>query len=244
MSKFASSVQTVLDAKTGFQAGRELLNLTFDRDARTLPTFNRISLLLGRGGKKKDFNESLKNLSHEWNIRSKYVQHSFPLLSDELLATIKAKIVDDLKLTKVIELSCGPGWLTVWLRKYGVNVLKCVDNFSWKSFVNEKTYLDIVEMQDSVFTVKANPDTDLFVLSWPYMDPLAANVWKAMQPNQYLLYIGEDQSGCTADDDFFDLIEGCEVETCFPLMQFDGLHDEARLFLKPKKVTRKFDFRD
>ena len=70
------------------------------------------------------------------------------------------------------------------------------------------------------------------------MSDFATQIWKAMRADQYLLYIGEQPGGCTADDEFFELVEDHEVDT--PLTEgmgrsfvsFWAMHDFPHLFKK------------
>ncbi len=196
-----------------------LITQTFDSKLSKLPSIEYISELVN------------KTLS-SFKLRKEYVKYSYPILSHETLTGIRENI-DKLGITKVIELSCGTGWLTHWLRKYGVNVIKCVDNFTWRRF--KGNILPIVEEQDSIECVKQNPDTELFILSWPYMDSVAFYVFRAMKKGRYLLYIGEDEGGCTADYNFFNLVKMYEeVDVNIPLARFFGIYDSIYLFRKEK----------
>ncbi len=139
--------------------------------------------------------------------------------------------MDDFHINKIVQLSCGPGWFTYWLRKYGILVEKCVDNFTWKESFKNKSYLSFVEKGDSIEAAKVD-NVEMFILSWPYMDSVAANIWKEMKRGKYLLYIGEEKGGCTADDEFFNLIENKEIQRGFPFLSFPNIHDRPILFQK------------
>lgn len=169
----------------------------------------------------------------EFEIRNEYVKHSFPILSHEFILSV-SEMVKGLKITQITELSCGIGWLTYWLRKYNIPIKECVDNMTWKKY--HKYYLKHVKKYDSVKYVKSNGTIELFILSWPYMDKVAENIWKAMSKGQYLLFIGEDEGGCTATDDFFQLINEYEVNDIWKLNKnfksFWGIHDTPTLFRK------------
>jgi len=99
--------------------------------------------------------------------------------------------------------------------------------------------LPIVTKEDAVRFVKRSGDADMIVCSWPYMNPLMHMIWNAMKPGQYLLYIGEDYGGCTADDGFFNAVSGHEIEDDKDFIkikksfiQFSGLHDRPVLYKK------------
>ena len=91
---------------------------------------------------------------------------------------------------------------------------------------------------DSLEYLLLHPEVELFILAWPQEDDLATRIWQALRPGQYLLYIGEDRGGCTADNDFFELIHGHEVEHIGTremkqsFLSFDDFHDQPHLYQK------------
>lgn len=167
-------------------------------------------------------------------FRTEHIRYSYIPLTDELMRSIRG-MTQDLKTVRLVELAAGAGWLTHWLNKYGVYA-DAVDNHSWAFKFCEK--LPLVARTDAVQYVKRHAETDLYILSWPpYKKPLAANIWKAMKSGQYLLYIGEGEGGCTADDKFFELTREHQVEDKWNLQndyfQFWGMHDWPTLYCKP-----------
>jgi hypothetical protein len=65
------------------------------------------------------------------------------------------------------------------------------------------------------------------MLCWPPMSDMAAECVKAFQGDT-LIYVGEDEGGCTADDDFFELVrEGTPWENVatIDIPQWPGVHD-------------------
>jgi hypothetical protein len=171
-------------------------------------------------------------------MREMYLEHAFVAYNDEMLMALK-KFCDKKKMKVVHELCCGTGWFSHWMRKYGIPLKKAIDNKTWSTYKKEDKFLPIVTQDDAVRFVKTAGDADMFVLSWPYMDPLAHMIWNAMKPGQYLLYIGEGYGGCTADDSFFSATGAHQitndkdfnkVEKAF--LQFNGLHDRPELYKK------------
>lgn len=166
-------------------------------------------------------------------IRRSYVKYSFPILTHEFIYAF-AKTCSEMKFMNIIELSCGIGWLSYWLNKYNIPISKSVDNMTWVGY--EDRYLKHVTRQDSVQCVIDSPTADLFILSWPYMDEVAENIWHRMNRNQYLFYIGEGMGGCTANDAFFGSIEESEIEDGWKLkdsfISFWGIHDSPLLLRK------------
>jgi len=129
---------------------------------------------------------------------------------------------------RVVDLMCGTGWMSGWLRRSGVTDIRSVDNMSWEF----SRYEPWVEKHDAVEFVEGNP-ADVYIVSWPYMDDTAARVWEAMRPGERMLYVGEDYGGCTGNDRFFDLVSGCAEDVDLgPFHRFWGMHDAPTVYLK------------
>ena len=91
---------------------------------------------------------------------------------------------------------------------------------------------------DSLAYLILYPEVELFILTWPQEDDLTSRIWQALRPGQYLLYVGEERGGCTADAAFFELINGHEVENFatremkHSFLSFDDFHDQPSLYQK------------
>lgn len=91
---------------------------------------------------------------------------------------------------------------------------------------------------DALEYLRRHQQVELFILSWPMEDDTAVRFWQAMRPGQYLLYIGEERGGCTADNAFFDAIDGHEVDNNATrqmqrsFLSFDDFHDQPHLYKK------------
>jgi len=213
---------------------KELIEMTFGESCGRLPTLSYVKSLMAPKLTYPQLDDSYMQKAHlDISFREHYCKQSFPLLTEDFILSIK-HMVDDIKPGFTCELGCGPGWLTYWLRRYGVDVVKAVDDMRWPF----DKYLPFVERADSVEFVKTHPNVDLFVLSWPWMDDVAANIWKSMRDGQYLLYIGEYGDGCNANEEFFNTVEGHEVEDnwdlCGSYLRFWGLHDSPILLRRIK----------
>lgn len=167
-------------------------------------------------------------------VRESYVGESFVLLTDEFVRSLQLLCAD---FTRIVELGAGVGWLGHWLCKYGIRMLTSIDNKTWPDFPQSR-YLDIVQQMDSLEYLRLHPEVDLFILAWPQEDDLASRIWQALRPGQHLLYIGEEKGGCTADNIFFELILGHEVEhngtrnMRESFLSFDDFHDQPHLYQK------------
>jgi hypothetical protein len=212
-----------------------LLSQTFSRTSERLPTIAQVknSIYTDRQWAEAGEFDPEKHLQTIL-IRESYVGQSFVLLTDEFLRSLQA-LCSDFK--SIVELGAGIGWLGYWLGQYGVRVQASIDNKSWAEF-SQEGYLDIVQETDSFDYLMLHPEVELFILSWPQEDDLAARIWQALRPGQYLLYIGEDKGGCTANLAFFELIDCHEVENNITrkmkqsFLSFDDFHDQPHLYRK------------
>lgn len=214
------------------------LNKIFNKNIDTLPTINDyreiVRLDYTRWMEEKfEYDETFFTC----DFRSRYTKFIFPILTDELFTSLR-KIFSDLKIYYISELCGGTGWFTYWLRKYGIPVKNCVDNYSWKEKHFENNILtDIVEEKDAIEYVKENSDIELFLGSWFYMDDTSLKIWQAMKPGQYFLSIGEDREGCTDSDEFFAAVFDRELEKesnfiNHSMISFWGIHDRVKLYRK------------
>jgi hypothetical protein len=206
---------------------RGLVSDWLDRDNETLPKIDELPKLI-RGYHSTYITEA-------FHLRNEYTNHMFLVLSHELIVSMQS-LCKRLGVSKVSELMCGTGHLSYWFNKYGpLKLVDSVDDCSWEKFNN---WPDWITKRDAVEYVEQSPDIELYIMSWPYMDDNAVNIWRAMKPGQYLLYFGEDRMGCTANDAFFDETDAHEVD-CYSIPEFEGntvrfdmIHDYPHLYKK------------
>lgn len=106
---------------------------------------------------------------------------------------------------KCLEVMAGAGHLSNALKEQGVNVIATDDN-SWSSSRGWPIVTEIYEMNCLDAITKYAEEIDLLIISWPYMDSNAYQCIKllhTLNPNANVIYIGEGEGGCTADDEFF-----------------------------------------
>lgn len=217
------------------QEPQPLLSQTFSRTSVRLPTIAQVKSSVYTDRQWVEAGEFDREKHQQTiSIRESYVGQSFVLLTDEFLRSLQV-LCSDFK--NIVELGAGIGWLGHWLGQYGVGVQALIDNKSWVEF-SQQGYLEIVQQMDSFDYLMLHPEVELFILSWPQEDDQATRIWQALCPGQYLLYIGEDKGGCTADNDFFGLIHGHEVvnDVTWKMKQsflsFDDFHDQPHLYRK------------
>lgn len=213
------------------------INVIFDLDADKLPSKDVFIPYLNTLDQYDDFS-SFEFYTQSFAIRKVYLDRAFVLYTDELMDSIR-DFCNSRNLNVVHDLCCGTGLMSHWMKKYGIPLKKAVDNKSWTYYKMRDKFLPIVHKEHAASFVRRNRSADMFILSWPYMDPLAKMIWKHMRPGQLLFYIGEDWGGCTADDRFFSSVEGREIlndehfnKISDSFLQFKGLHDRPRLFKK------------
>lgn len=212
-----------------------LINQTFSCISERLPTITQVKSHIYTDRKWVEAGEydPEKHLTTRL-VRESYVGQSFVVLTDEFIGSLQRLCHS---FTHIVEIGAGIGWLGYWLGKYGVKIQASIDNKSWPDFPKDQ-YLDIVEAMDSLDYIQLHPEVELFILSWPQEDDLATRIWQALQPDQHLLYIGEERGGCTANSVFFDLIQGHEVENEATMemrqsfLSFDDFHDQPHLYQK------------
>jgi len=209
----------------------DLIEKTFNQHSKRLPSISEISKCV-----LFDHEWSSEKIDKTFQIRSEYTKYNFFILSHEFLSNV-ATMCSSLKTQKIVELGAGAGWFSYWLSLYGVPVCESIDNMSWESKWN--SVLKMVKKKSAINFVKENPQIELFLLSWPYMDSFALRVWKAMQKGQYLFYIGEGKGGCTANDDFFSAVDKYKIEDKWGLeksfVSFWAIHDRPILFKKGER---------
>jgi len=208
-----------------------IIKSTFSKRSKQLPSIEQIKqfIVLDREDK---FDDRFDVINNSFYLRTRYIKHSFSILTHDFLVSLKL-MIDDLKINNIVELSAGAGWFTHWMRKYDIPVKDCVDNSSWIDRWHKT--LPIVKNYDSSLYVSQHKEVDMYILSWPYMDDVAYDIWKSMKPGQYLLYIGESHGGCTGSDEFHENIYKHEIK--IPnvdknFVSFWGVHDRPYLYRK------------
>ena len=176
----------------------------------------------------------LKNMDSLSNLefRDKFISKlGFAAINKKFIEVLNDEVI---KNKKCLEIMAGTGALSKALYDLGIDVIS-TDNLSWddlESYQSWKSRSFNVEKLDCVKAIeKYGKDVDFIICSWPpYDEPQATQAiikMREVNPNCKMIYIGEDQGGCTADDDFFnnwkDVYEPEETNGCFE--RFYGLHD-------------------
>ena len=144
-----------------------------------------------------------------------------------------------IKTGKCLEVMAGKGMWTKALRGLGIEVIS-TDDMSWEDTHNplwkDHVIDDMIKM-DAVTAVRTyGNDVDFVLMSWPYMDNTAYRVLQNMRivnPKLRLIYIGEGETGCCANDYFFESMDEVFTSGMQDVNQkycrFPGLHDRVYL---------------
>jgi len=183
-------------------------------------------------------NHEIQDIVNDYGLQSFYMRetycdkYSYALITKDFIEDLTGIIGGK----TAIEVAAGPGWLSYWLRKRGARVILTTDNMSWHKN-EERIFAPGITKGDAAETV-LKTNTDFVILSWPYMDKMASKIWEAMAPGQKMVYIGEGEGGCCADDTFFSMVlasdeEGLNWEKRVKsLLQWQGLHDRCHVLEK------------
>ena len=131
-----------------------------------------------------------------------------------------------------LEIIAGAGWIAKALSAHGIDIV-ATDDYSWEKGSHNnhnilRKYQYSIEELEASEAVEKYQDIDILICSWPYMDNEFTNACKYWQ-GKPIVYIGEGESGCTADDEFFQGFEEDESAPEIQLMCWPGLHDHIQI---------------
>lgn len=165
--------------------------------------------------------------------RETYIHNfGFFLLNEKLLDMLSCEFEGD----KIIEVGAGSGWLSYNLQQRGLNVIPVDCNLSDNHYNFKKLYTNIVDDKAEDFILKNKYDTIL--MCWPDLgSDFAHTILDRMPKNKNLIYIGESEGGCTANDDFFELLNSkCTLledktkRIQRHVKQWAGIHDQIEVY--------------
>lgn len=138
----------------------------------------------------------------------------------------------------VVEVGAGSGYWAWQLAQAGVDVVAYEPQE-----ITKNTFVEIDEayyplLQGDASAASKHPDRAL-LLCWPsYNDPWASHALAAYT-GDLLLYVGEMDGGCCADDTFFELLdaEWSEVDRSLRHVTWDGIH--CRLIAYTRNAGRR-----
>lgn len=155
----------------------------------------------------------------------------------EMIQKYSFAIPDDIALQKlveyspVIEIGAGLGYWANLVNEMGGKAI-CYDDDSWELSKMQKPYTKIHPMS------KLNKDdfsvSSLF-LCWPPMEKMSEDYLKMYIKNggKTVIYVGEGWGGCTANDDFFEILENnFKIKLRHKIPQWEGIRDDFCVYTK------------
>ena len=144
---------------------------------------------------------------HEWERfekshieRKKFIrEYGFSVYSKETL-NVLAQFLKDQGNT-ALEVFAGSGYLSTLLANRNVSVTasdkgaECFDKYKISNVYKRDIECDVLALNTAEFKT--------IIMAWPEMNTNAYLIARKMQPGQLLVYIGEDEGGCTATEEFF-----------------------------------------
>lgn len=207
----------------------------------TLPTKDEVLATVSAAAR-WDMDSMLKRTK----LRRLYIEkYSFPLMTQEVAKDLANFIKGG---STVLEVCCGSGYVSKCIHDADPSIkFICTDNLSWErnndrnhcyNDLWKSHFMDIIEMDAKEAIEKYADQIDYVLLSWPEYDtPIGAEILgMCVDKDIPMIYIGEQQCGCTADDDFFEIIyHECDMDTISEeYIPFDGLHDDIYVIRKSK----------
>lgn len=170
-----------------------------------------------------DYKRLIKAYDRRQECINKY---SFAVPTEEALACIA-------KYAPIVEIGAGGGYWAHLLLQRGVQV-DAYDKDPVESGRNHWKFTAHLSVREGGPEVLSH--WTLF-LCWPYMDAMAWQCLKEYQ-GQHVIYIGEGQGGCTANDEFFAKLEReyDEVEE-IDIPQWRGIHDGLTVYRRNECLT-------
>lgn len=130
-----------------------------------------------------------------------------------------------------LEIGAGSGFLASLLSKEGADIIATDLGTQDYSFEPGRCF--------PIFKYHAEKAIEHFsnrtvILAWPcYQDSWAADALKQIQRGQKLIYIGEEQHGCNATSQFFEILKNeFSILEKLPWKPFPYIQDRATVYIK------------
>ncbi len=170
--------------------------------------------------------------------RERYTKISWVIITPELIDSI-ITFCGNHDIREVIEIGSGKGLFVALLmhpqiqkamrERFGfATKFIATDPYFGNGHSNENFHH--VEDLNAARAVRRYPNSTLMSI-WPsYGSPYAYNALRLSQ-GPYFIYIGENEGGANATDDFFEeLDKSWEVADKLPVVNWDGVHDQGTIY--------------
>ena len=127
----------------------------------------------------------------------------FTILNKEFIQSLS----EFFKGKRVLEICAGSGFLSKYLEDNGIDIIT-TDNHCWElRYETWKIFKESEDLSANDAIEKYNKNIDYIILSYPPLkEHVAADALKlCIKYNIPMIYIGEDEGGNCANDDFFEL---------------------------------------
>jgi hypothetical protein len=175
--------------------------------------------------------------AEQFYLREKMLKgFCFAVLTEEMIDKIKPY-------GPILEVGAGTGYWAREFKKRGIDYL-ATDAYALpnnKYFPDSKAW-EHVYTYTAVDAVKRFPDKTL-LMCWPeYTKSWAVEALKEYKGDIFI-YIGEEEGGCCADDDFFEHLHShWDEREELDMPQFFGLHDVAIIYERVRpKINSRYD---
>ena len=196
----------------------------------------------------REMNEYLAEVTKKWGIKASDYNTSGFVSDDYTIGALRSResccgqyawaIPNDeaiqaiIKLSPIVEIGAGNGYWAYLIDKLGGDIVaydkyKPLEN---TEFHYDKEWFNVQEGGPE--KVIEHSDRTLLLVWPPYEGALARQCLKNYTGST-LIYVGEDKGGCTADDEFFDILENdyTQVEDLY-IPQWIGIHDCMGIYTK------------
>ena len=158
----------------------------------------------------------------DWPSRSEAIARGMWAVVDKVWTK---KLADWIGNRTCLEVMAGAGWLAKALSDYGVDIV-ATDNGEWDERHNKMVIVHEIEKISGIKAVKKYSDREVLIVSWPpYEEKTICKICEQWGKTKPIVYIGEDNGGCNAPDEFFDCFCPIDPQPDIPLMAWSGLHD-------------------
>lgn len=134
--------------------------------------------------------------------------------------------------SRILDIGCGRGLWSALAAKMGIDVV-AVDSFEDGLYFADRCLVEPIVSDGIDFVKKNSKSTDTLFLSWPpFWNELSDACLVDFSGNK-LVYIGESYGGCTATDEFFEILKNnWTVENRIRLKNFSPISDSITFFCR------------
>ena len=158
-------------------------------------------------------------------------KYGWSVPTQEAIDKIKEFVSGD----KVIEIGSGYGMWAKLMKDSGISIYAtdALSSPSAKTYRPRDESFTEVEDLEAVEAILKYSGVNVLMLSWPpYDQPMATNAIKVFKGNK-LIFIGEDSGGCTADSEFFEILDkGWNKAGKVDIPRWEGIYDSLTFWTR------------